>query len=934
MPDVLATAPLTAGPALGDPGQVGNKFARLRALRHEGFPVPDFFCLPAPAFDEALAALRPLLPPTPAPAAGEPAAADWCAAARRALAGSTVAAELAARTASAFDDLVGAGGTAAVRACVVPAEAGGIGEDSAQDPFAGMSDSFLYVPRRDLLAAVVRCWASAFNPEAVRYRLWRGLDPAGARVAVGIQRMVPGTRSFVAFTRDPRDGARRHLIAAAHGIGEGVVQEKADVDHFFVDLDDRRVTARTVHKRWSVGRPDGTSAGDPVLLPVPDALAAAPVLDDGQALAVAALAARVERFLGGPQDIEGTITPDGAVHLVQARPMVLPSAAPPAPAPAPAPVSAPESDPSRVFWGNHNITESYPGISGALTYSLAQEFYRCSFTDLYRRMGVSRRQLHDSADRLRRMVGFLDGRVYYRIDDWHALHGRMPAFELVRRPWEEAMGITGAARAPRRWSRPRVALAVPGLLLRAALHPWHVHRFLRWWDGQTAEAAATGDTPGELIALHRRVWARASTRWGVTLVNSILLLAVLRCGTALLRRWTGEGPQVFAALLSGGRENRSLAAVRAAIALAEEIGALPELRAAVGSGDPREVWQDVTAGRHGAPVAASALAYLRRYGDRALHDLKLDEPTPRQRPWMVLDLVRPLIRQGATVAANRADERAAAARSRTRLRAVCPGPVRRAVLLLLAAATRRLVRVREDTRFCRTQLFGLSREVLWRLGAELARTGVLDDPLDVVDLTVDEVIGAFDGTLVCTDLRSTAALRRAARERRTRAAHLPALLSTVAGRPLGAALRDAVAVEPDEPAGGSGDGSVLHGLGSSGGVVRGRARVLLDPAAAQGTDRGGPDAADGSAADGRILVARETDPGWLFLMTAAKGLVVERGTLLSHTAITGRLLGVPTVVAVAGATALIPDGAWIEIDGGAGTVRLLPDPTDRAPRDD
>ena len=73
----------------------------------------------------------------------------------------------------------------------------------------------------------------------------------------------------------------------------------------------------------------------------------------------------------------------------------------------------------------------------------------------------------------------------------------------------------------------------------------------------------------------------------------------------------------------------------------------------------------------------------------------------------------------------------------------------------------------------------------------------------------------------------------------------------------------------------------------------------------------------------RILVARETDPGWLFLMMSAKALVVERGTLLSHTAVTGRLLGIPTVVSVPDATTIIPNGALIEVDGAAGTVRIL-----------
>ncbi|WP_301177548.1 PEP-utilizing enzyme, partial [Actinomadura geliboluensis] len=223
---------------------------------------------------------------------------------------------------------------------------------------------------------------------------------------------------------------------------------------------------------------------------------------------------------------------------------------------------------------------------------------------------------------------------------------------------------------------------------------------------------------------------------------------------------------------------------------------------------------------------------------------------------------------------------------------------------------RSLVRTREDTRFCRTQLFGLSRTILWRLGADLAEAGTLDDPMDVLDLTASEVLGAFDGTLPGGGpdvLRGLAAVRRAERSRHRDAPPPPPLLSVPAAAPVAAALARARPVGKAE----SRDGDVLRGLGSGGGTVRGRAKVVLDP--------GVPPA--GCA--GRILIARETDPGWLPLMIAASGLVVERGTLLSHTAVTGRLLGVPAAVAVGGAVARIPDGAWIELDGRAGTVRVL-----------
>ncbi|WP_433468774.1 PEP/pyruvate-binding domain-containing protein [Spirillospora sp. CA-128828] len=891
-------------------GEIGHKFTRLETLRAAGFPVPDFFCLPATEFDGALDELRHALPP-----AGSVPAADWCASAASALSRAVPEGELAAGLLDAFDELVGGPppcgavppqetGTVAVRACVVPGADGG-GEDSEDDPFAGLSDSFLYVRREGLLEAVARCWASAFKAEAVRYRMLRGVDPAGARVAVGIQRMVPGTRSFVAFTRDPRDGTRCHVIAAAHGIGEGVVQEKADVDHFFVDPGTNGVRAEVVVKRRMVGPPAGGET-TPRVVEVPGELRDTPVLTDDEAREIAGLAARVEERFARPQDIEGTITPDGAVHLVQARPL--------------APTA--QDAGARVHWGGHNITESFPGVSGALTYSQARVFYELAFTDLYRRMGVPAPRLRANAHRLARMVGFLEGRVHYRLDDWQELHGRLPVFDLVRAGWEEAMGITGEARASRRRSRVRVAAALPAVAWHAAGHRRAIARFLRWWDGLMAEvhdpAARPLDerSPEELIALYRRVWAEVSVRWGVTLANGIYGLLVMRAGIALLRRWADAGPETLVGLLCGGRENRSLAAARAAIALAERAAAIPDLKAALlaepdGRAEEehlKAVWDDIAAGRHGSHIAAAARAYLRRYGDRAPHDLKLDEPTPRQRPWMLARTIAPLVRCGATVAASRADEARAAADARRRLRAACPGPARRAVLHALLSMMRWLVRAREDTRFARTQLFGLSRAVLWRLGTDLAEAGALDDPMDVLDLTAEEVVGAFDGTLPGADLRGLAAVRRAERGRHRDVPSLPALFSVPAGRPAAAALTH---VRPACAAGGADDGDVLRGLGSSGGTVRGRAKVVLDPGIAP----------EGCA--GRILVARETDPGWLSLMIAASGLVVERGTLLSHTAVTGRLLGVPTAVAVGGAVDRIPDGAWIELDGRAGTVRVL-----------
>lgn len=74
---------------------------------------------------------------------------------------------------------------------------------------------------------------------------------------------------------------------------------------------------------------------------------------------------------------------------------------------------------------------------------------------------------------------------------------------------------------------------------------------------------------------------------------------------------------------------------------------------------------------------------------------------------------------------------------------------------------------------------------------------------------------------------------------------------------------------------------------------------------------------------GEILVAERTDPGWVFLYPSASGILVERGSPLSHSAIVAREMGKPIIVNIPNLTARIKSGDEVEMDGGRGTVRLL-----------
>ncbi|HUH85409.1 MAG TPA: PEP-utilizing enzyme [Stellaceae bacterium] len=56
------------------------------------------------------------------------------------------------------------------------------------------------------------------------------------------------------------------------------------------------------------------------------------------------------------------------------------------------------------------------------------------------------------------------------------------------------------------------------------------------------------------------------------------------------------------------------------------------------------------------------------------------------------------------------------------------------------------------------------------------------------------------------------------------------------------------------------------------------------------------------------------------MFSNAAAIVVERGSLLSHSAIVARELGIPCVVGLKGATAWIVSGERLAVDGATGSV--------------
>ena len=58
-------------------------------------------------------------------------------------------------------------------------------------------------------------------------------------------------------------------------------------------------------------------------------------------------------------------------------------------------------------------------------------------------------------------------------------------------------------------------------------------------------------------------------------------------------------------------------------------------------------------------------------------------------------------------------------------------------------------------------------------------------------------------------------------------------------------------------------------------------------------------------------------------MAQCAGLISEKGSLLSHTAIIGRELSIPTIVGVKNAVARLGGFSKIRIDGNAGMIQTV-----------
>jgi pyruvate, water dikinase len=194
-------------------------------------------------------------------------------------------------------------------------------EDTADTSFAGMNETFLNVRGAEAtIDAVRRCWRSLFGARTIYYRGVNGFAQAEMDIAVVVQRQIESTRAGVMFTVNPATGAREELvIEGSFGLGEAVVSGSVSPDRYIVAKATLAIRRREVnHKELVIEYAPG---GGTVQRALSEEEAVRPVLSDEEVVAVAELGRRIEVHYGSPQDTEWAFDPDGALWMLQSRPI-------------------------------------------------------------------------------------------------------------------------------------------------------------------------------------------------------------------------------------------------------------------------------------------------------------------------------------------------------------------------------------------------------------------------------------------------------------------------------------------------------------------------------------------------------------------------------------------------------------------------------------
>lgn len=765
-----------------------------------------------------------------------------------------------------------------------------INEDSNDNSFAGQFDTYLYVEKENVISKVKQVYMSAFSERIESYRKENKINEISIPSVI-IQKMVNSEKSGVAFGANPiTSNVKETIISAVYGLGSGLVDGIANADTYIIA--DEKINKEIAQKNVM-----HTLQKEKIIeKPIIGNLATQQVLNDNEIIKVKELLEKANDFFSRFQDIEWAFE-GKKLYLLQSRPITTLGK------------KANQTSKINVF-DNSNIVESYGGITTPLTFSFIRMVYENVYIELCKIFNVPQEKIEMNTSIFKNMLAIIEGRVYYNLYGWYSIISIFPGLGYNKKFMEQMMGVKESLPddlfpVPQSTIKDKLGLINTGYGLLKGFFKIRkmTDKFYKRLNTALEDKKINNMDLYDLHDYYYELERQLLHKWDAPLVNDFLAMIFYgQLKNQCKEIFKEEGDMIHNNLLCSEGGIISAEPAKRIKEMAEMIKDNDEIIELLNNEDILYIKKKLPQYKE---LNNKINEYLEKFSDRCLQELKLETETLKDNPASLYHSIATLAKRMRISKIENSDIELSRKKAEKKVKEKLKyKPITKAKFLFLLKQARYTVKNRENLRFERTRLFGRVREIFLRIGMILTSMNVIEEKRDIFYLEVDEILYFIDGKSTTNNLKDLIAIRKAQYKKYNNVTPDERFYTNGAVN-IGNNFKRQQETKQNN------DKTIeLKGIGASPGRITGIARVIKEPKNAK-------------IEQGEILVAEFTDPGWIMLFPASSGILVERGSLLSHSAIVSRELGIPAVVGITGLLNNIKTGDKIELDGTTGIVKSI-----------
>lgn len=557
----------------------------------------------------------------------------------------------------------------------------------------------------------------------------------------------------------------------------------------------------------------------------------------------------------------------------------------------------------KVIYDNSNIAESYAGCTSPLTFSFISHVYEGVYRNFCRMMGVNTKVINLHNGMFADMVEFIGFRVYYNLSNWYRMLALFPGYKFSSRFMEKMMGVEKEHRGQvaQECGFARAFFLSLKIIFEFSFLGLNMKRFNRYFD-KTFSSINSVDLSKvnlkELKDLYGELDQRLIDKWKFPIANDFAVMVSAGLADRLFQKWLNSGAAYDCMDFGGGRSLVTLDPSRKIFSITEAIKRDAAISAMFKSDcEEKELLRLLEEKHSNSNVFKSIRSYIHEFGSRMPNELKLESMTLEENPVDLIKLIRCFMERDGSKVVEKANFD----------RNVYLGKLgfgKRFFMKWLLAWAANSISRREESRFRRTLIFGYARKLFLAIGGDFVSRGILKTKRDIFYLKFEEMFSVGEGV---EQSFFEIVEKRKLEQVKWNKIELPRRIDSEEGV---GEIEKKYELE-----------NVFNQTMSSDLMMQGRtvskpiADTLISGIAL--TLKQFDPSADFC---GKILVTKYTDPGWTVVFPLLKGLIVERGGMLSHAAIVARELNIPCIVGVDNATEYIKSGTKIKMDLDNGTI--------------